>query len=113
VRETPAVMIPGPGIRGDQSGDLDTGGSARYANMVVFGPNSERAVVRRERGLAHFALQDRQLVPQRKDLHVLVAVAHRQQAYERERIRQGEIGQSRHGRSSSPKGSGSAVRESS
>ena len=28
MRETPAVMIPGPGIRGDQSGDLDTGGSA-------------------------------------------------------------------------------------
>ena len=35
-------MIPGPGIRGDQSEDLDTGGSAGYANVVVFGPNSEK-----------------------------------------------------------------------
>ena len=59
------------------------------------------------------ALQDRHLVPQRKGLHILVAVAHRQQAYERERVRQGEIGQSQHGRSSSPKGSGPAVRVSS
>ncbi len=38
-------MIPGPRIRGDQSGDLDTGGSAGYANMVVFGPNSEMKYV--------------------------------------------------------------------
>jgi len=44
VRETPAVMIPGPGIRGDQSGDLDTEGPAGYAN-VVFGPNSEKKYV--------------------------------------------------------------------
>src|SRR5208282_5249375 len=41
---------------------------------VVQERGQQRAVVRRERGLAHFALQDRQLVPQRKDLHVLVAV---------------------------------------
>ncbi len=45
MRETPAVMIPGPGIRGDQSGDLDTGGSAGHVNMVVFGPNSEMKYV--------------------------------------------------------------------
>jgi hypothetical protein len=38
-------MIPGKGIRGDQSGNLDTGGSAGYANMVVFGPNSETKYV--------------------------------------------------------------------
>ena len=38
-------MIPGPGIRGDQNGDLDTGGSAGYANVVVFGPNSEMKYV--------------------------------------------------------------------
>jgi hypothetical protein len=44
VRETPAVMIPGPGIRGDQSGDPDTEGPAGYAN-VVFGPNSEKKYV--------------------------------------------------------------------
>lgn len=61
---------------------------------VVQERGQQRAVVRRERGRARFALQDRQLVPQRKDLHVLVVVAHRQQAYERERVRQGEIGQS-------------------
>jgi hypothetical protein len=30
-----------------------------------------------ERGLADLALQDQQLVPQRQDFHVLVAVAHR------------------------------------
>ena len=38
-------MIPGPGIRGDQSGDRDTGESAGYANAVVFGPNSEKKYV--------------------------------------------------------------------
>ncbi len=45
MRETPAVMIPGPGLGGDQSGDLDTGGPAGYANVVVFSPNSEKKYV--------------------------------------------------------------------
>jgi hypothetical protein len=64
---------------------------------VVQERGQQPAVVRRERGLAHLPLQDRQLVPQRQDLQVLVAIAHRQQAYERERVRQGETGQSQHG----------------
>ncbi len=38
-------MIPGPGIRGDQSGDLDTGESAGHVNMVAFGPNSKMKYV--------------------------------------------------------------------
>ena len=38
-------MIPGPGIRGDQSGDRDTAGSAGYANAVVFGLNSKKKYV--------------------------------------------------------------------
>jgi len=38
-------MISGPRIRGDQSGDRDTGGSAGYANAVVFGPDSEKKYV--------------------------------------------------------------------
>ncbi|WP_258382468.1 hypothetical protein [Streptomyces sp. NTH33] len=46
-----------------------------------------------ERGPADLALQDQQLVAQRQDLHVLLPVAHRQQAQEREGVRHGEIGQ--------------------
>ncbi len=38
-------MIPGPGLRGDQSADLGTGGPAGYANAVAFGPNSEKKYV--------------------------------------------------------------------
>jgi cell wall assembly regulator SMI1 len=38
-------MIPGPSLRGDQSGDLDAGGPAGYANVMVFGPNSEMKYV--------------------------------------------------------------------
>jgi hypothetical protein len=37
-----------------------------------------------EGGFADLALQDQQLVPQRQDLDVLLPVAHRQQAQERE-----------------------------
>jgi hypothetical protein len=46
-----------------------------------------------ERGLAGLALQDEELVPQGKDLDVLVPVAHRQQAQEREGVGHGEVGQ--------------------
>ena len=38
-------MIPGPSLRGDHSGDLDTGGPAGYANVMVFGSNSEKKYV--------------------------------------------------------------------
>ncbi|MFF4519450.1 hypothetical protein, partial [Streptomyces mirabilis] len=43
-----------------------------------------------ERGLADLALQDQQLVPQRQDLHVLLSVAHWQQAQERKGVGHGE-----------------------
>jgi hypothetical protein len=46
-----------------------------------------------ERRLADPALQDEKLVPQRQDLDVLVTVAHRQQAQERENVRHSEAGQ--------------------
>ncbi|WP_405655269.1 MULTISPECIES: hypothetical protein [unclassified Streptomyces] len=39
------------------------------------------------------ALQDQQLVPQRKDLDVFVPFAHRQQSKEREGVGHGEVGQ--------------------
>jgi hypothetical protein len=39
------------------------------------------------------ALQDKELVPQRQYLDVLVAVAHRQQAHERQGVGRSEIGQ--------------------
>ena len=38
-------MIPGPSLRGDHSGDLDAGGPAGYANVMVFGSNSEKKYV--------------------------------------------------------------------
>ncbi|WP_329182688.1 hypothetical protein [Streptomyces sp. NBC_01477] len=46
-----------------------------------------------EGGLADLALQDEELVPQGKDLDVLVAVAHRQETREREGVGRGEVGQ--------------------
>jgi hypothetical protein len=38
-------------------------------------------------------LQDQQLVPERKDLDVLVLIAHRQQAKQRGGVGRGEVGQ--------------------
>jgi hypothetical protein len=38
-------MIPGPSLRGDHSGNLVTGGPAGYANVMVFGSNSEEKYV--------------------------------------------------------------------
>ncbi|WP_406359317.1 hypothetical protein OHB56_00530 [Streptomyces sp. NBC_01635] len=46
-----------------------------------------------EGGLANLALQDQQLVSERKDFDVLVAVAHRQQAQECQGVGRGEVGQ--------------------
>jgi hypothetical protein len=53
----------------------------------------DRAVGVHKGGLADLALQDQQLVPERKDLDVLVSVVHRQQAQEREGVGRGEVGQ--------------------
>ncbi|MGW4045170.1 hypothetical protein [Streptomyces sp. NPDC004721] len=46
-----------------------------------------------EGGLANLALQYKQLVPQDEDLVVFVAVAHRQQAQERQGVGRSEVGQ--------------------
>jgi hypothetical protein len=56
-------------------------------------PSEHHAIGLGERGLADLALQDDELVAQRQDLDVLLLIAHGQQAHERERVRQGEVGQ--------------------
>lgn len=56
-------------------------------------PGKEGAVGVGKRGPADVALQDQQLVPQRKDLDVFVPFAHRQQSKEREGVGHGEVGQ--------------------
>jgi hypothetical protein len=56
-------------------------------------PGEHHEVGLGERGLADLALQDDELVPQRQDLDVLLVITHGQQAHERERVRQGEVGQ--------------------
>jgi hypothetical protein len=58
--------------------------------------SQQRPIAGSEHGPADLALQDGELVPQRKDLDVLVAVAHRQQAYEGEGVRHRKVGQSQH-----------------
>jgi hypothetical protein len=57
----------------------------------------ERPVARAELrpGLAQLSYQDRYLVTQRQDLHLLVPVAHLKQPMQRERVRHTEIGQSK------------------
>jgi hypothetical protein len=60
----------------------------------------ESAIRRGDTWPVDLPLQDGQLVPQRQYLDVLVNVAHRQQPYEGEHARHGEVGQSQqHGRS--------------
>jgi hypothetical protein len=49
----------------------------------------ERPVGRGEAGSVDLALQDGELVAQRKDLDVLVRIAHRQQPYEGDHAREG------------------------
>ncbi|WSE20289.1 hypothetical protein OG518_36305 [Streptomyces sp. NBC_01397] len=61
--------------------------------QVVEQPGEQEPIARGECWLVDLALQDRELVPQHQDLDLLVAVAHRQQAYEREGVRHGEVGQ--------------------
>jgi len=60
---------------------------------VVEQADEDRAVGVGEGGLADLALQDQELVPQREDFDVLLSVAHRQQAQEREGVGRGEVGQ--------------------
>ena len=53
-----------------------------------------------EGGSADMGLQNHELVSERKDLDVLVAVAHRQQAKDGEGVGRSEVGQAQqHGRS--------------
>ncbi|MGW3045578.1 hypothetical protein ACWC9T_37425 [Kitasatospora sp. NPDC001159] len=60
---------------------------------MVKQPREDRAVRVGEGGLADLALQDEELVPERKDLDVFLTIAHRQQAQERQRVDCGEVGQ--------------------
>jgi hypothetical protein len=53
-----------------------------------------RPVGRGETGFLSLALQDGELVTQRKNLDVFVRVAHGQQAYEGEHARERQVGQS-------------------
>ena len=60
---------------------------------VVEQAGKNRAVGLGEGGSADMALQNHELVSEREDLDVLVAVAHRQQAQEGEGVGRGEVGQ--------------------
>ncbi|MGW2937417.1 hypothetical protein ACWDA7_37610 [Streptomyces sp. NPDC001156] len=54
----------------------------------------ERAVRPGELRLVDLPLQHGQLVAQRQDLSILVAIAHRRQSYQGEHARQSQVGQS-------------------
>jgi hypothetical protein len=54
----------------------------------------ERPVRRGEAGLVDLALQDGELVAQRKNLDVLVRIGHRYEPYEGEHARERQVGQS-------------------
>ena len=76
-------------VRANQQQEL-----AQVAHREVVEQSREHhAIGLGERGLADLALQDDELVPQRQDLDVLPLIAHGQEAHERERVRQGEVGQ--------------------
>jgi hypothetical protein len=60
-----------------------------------FGKHCTVAVAVAKGGLADPALQDEELMPQRKDLDVLAAVSPRQQSKQREGVGRGEAGQAR------------------
>ncbi|MDW6063963.1 hypothetical protein SAZ11_45930 [Streptomyces sp. FXJ1.4098] len=64
----------------------------------VFGQVAQKAgedgtVAVGEARLADLTLQDQQLVPEYEDLDVLVSVAHRQEAQERQGVGRGEVSQ--------------------
>jgi hypothetical protein len=61
--------------------------------QVMEQSGEQKPVVWRERRLCCLALQDRELVPQHQDLDLLLTFAHRQQAYQGERVGDGEVGQ--------------------
>ncbi|WP_370088415.1 hypothetical protein [Streptacidiphilus sp. MAP12-16] len=58
--------------------------------------SQQGAVAQGEHGSADLALQNGELVAQRKNLNVLVTVAHRQQTYEGEGVRHRNVDQSQH-----------------
>ncbi|MGW4993847.1 hypothetical protein ACWEQ3_40510 [Streptomyces mirabilis] len=60
---------------------------------VVEQAAEDRAVGVGEHRPADLTLQDEQLVPERKDLDIPIAIAHRQQAQERQGTGRGEAGQ--------------------
>jgi hypothetical protein len=68
--------------------------------MAPFETGEDRTVGVGEGGLADLTLQDQQLVPECKDLDVLVPIAHRQQAQKNEGTGHGKIGETQqHNRS--------------
>jgi hypothetical protein len=64
------------------------------AGQPVQQGGEERPVGRGEPGFVDLTLQDGELVAQRKNLDVLVHIAHRQQPYEGEHARERQVGQS-------------------
>jgi hypothetical protein len=64
------------------------------AGQPVQQGGEECPVGRGESGFVDLALQDGELVAQRKDLGVFVHIAHRQQPYEGEHARERQVGQS-------------------
>ncbi|MFG2497444.1 hypothetical protein ACGFSB_04415 [Streptomyces sp. NPDC048441] len=77
--------------------------------QVVQERRQQRAVARSEHRLACLTVQDSELVPQCQDFHVLVAVAHRQQAYEGEGVRHRKVSQSQHRTNLPPTGHDPAI----
>jgi hypothetical protein len=55
---------------------------------VVEQASKKEPVVRGEGGLECLASQDGELVPPHQDLDLLVAIAHRQQTYQGQRVRE-------------------------
>jgi hypothetical protein len=60
---------------------------------VVEQAGEDGAVGVGEGGFADLAFQDQWLVPERQDLDVLLAVAHRQEAQERQGVGRSEVGE--------------------
>jgi hypothetical protein len=97
------VAVPAQdGVRADQQLELP-----ELAHRQAMEQSGEQEPVgRREHRFGRLALQDRQLVPQHQDLHLLLTIAHRQQPYKGERVRHREIGQAQQHSRSSCRGGG-------
>ncbi|MEV2194675.1 hypothetical protein AB0I02_27355 [Streptomyces phaeochromogenes] len=80
------VAVPAQdGVRGDQK--LEAAQFLQW--QVVEQSREQEPVVVGERGLGCLALQDSGLVSQRQDFDLFVALTHRQQVYQGDRVRDG------------------------